>query len=82
MQHHRDHDQLAEQLRMALVDEAEQQISDLLHSQNEDVRKDAAKFILKTLGKSRGWTEQPQSQIIQQISSQDKAVMIKNIFGI
>lgn len=42
---------------MQLVDEAEEEIAQLLNSTSADIRKDVAKFILKTLGKSRGWTE-------------------------
>lgn len=45
---------------MALVDEAEEQISQLLNSTDSKIRLDTAKFILKTLGKTRGWGESPQ----------------------
>jgi hypothetical protein len=60
MTHHKDHFKLAESLRMALVDEAEEQISQLLNSTDSKIRLDTAKFILKTLGKTRGWGESPQ----------------------
>lgn len=53
----------------------------LLHSPDADTRLDVAKFILKTLGKSKGWNEQTAS-IVQQINSNDKTVEIKSIFGI
>lgn len=58
MNSHKDHAELANNLRMSLVDEAEDQVWHLLHSNDIDVKKDIAKFILKTLGKSRGWGEQ------------------------
>ena len=79
-EHHKDHFELAEQLRMTLVNEAEEQIYKLLHSNDPDTRLDVAKFILKTLGKSKGWSEQ--STFVQQINANDKTVEIKSIFGI
>ena len=71
---------LADELRMALVDEAEEQVSQLLNSTDSKIRLDTAKFILKTLGKTKGWSESP--QVVQQINADDKTVEIKSIFGI
>lgn len=59
MEHHKDHRELSDRLRLAVVDEAEEQLYSLLHSPDSSTRLDVAKFILKTLGRSRGWTEQP-----------------------
>ena len=80
MTHHKDHFKLAESLRMALVDEAEEQISQLLNSTDSKIRLDTAKFILKTLGKTRGWGESP--QVVQQINAGDEQIEIKSIFGL
>lgn len=70
---------LADELRMALVDEAEEQVSQLLNSTDSKIRLDTAKFILKTLGKTKGWSESP--QVVQNINSGDSTIDIKNIFG-
>ena len=80
MTHHKDHAKLADELRMALVDEAEEQVSQLLNSTDSKIRLDTAKFILKTLGKTKGWSESP--QVVQNINSGDSTIDIKNIFGI
>lgn len=80
MTHHKDHVKLADELRMALVDEAEEQVSQLLNSTDAKIRLDTAKFILKTLGKTRGWSESP--QVVQQINAGDNNLDIKNIFGL
>ena len=80
MTHHKDHAKLADELRMALVDEAEEQVSQLLNSTDAKIRLDTAKFILKTLGKTKGWSESP--QVVQNINSGDSTIDIKNIFGI
>ena len=53
-----------------------------MNSTDAKLRADIAKFVLKTLGKTRGWSEAPSSQIVQQISTEDKAVQIRNIFGL
>ena len=71
---------LAVELRMALVDEAEEQVSQLLNSTDAKIRLDTAKFILKTLGKTKGWSESP--QVVQNINSGDSTIDIKNIFGL
>ena len=52
----------------------------LLDSIDAKLRLDAAKFILKTLGKTKGWSESP--QVVQQINAGDNSIDIKNIFGI
>ena len=80
MTHHKDHVKLADELRMALVDEAEEQVSQLLNSTDAKIRLDTAKFILKTLGKTKGWSESP--QVVQQINAGDNSIDIKTIFGL
>lgn len=61
MANHKDHDILARSLREELVDQAEEAMWQLVNSNDIDVRKQIAMFILKTLGKSRGWNEAPSS---------------------
>ena len=80
MTHHKDHVKLADELRMALVDEAEEQVTQLLNSTDAKIRLDTAKFILKTLGKTKGWSESP--QVVQQINAGDKQIDIQTIFGL
>ena len=65
--------------RDGIVDEAESVLLEKLHSKNEVISQRCAEFILKNLGKKRGYGEQPSTQI-NVIS--DKEVEIKNIFGI
>lgn len=80
MQHHKKHRELSEKLREEIVDIAEDTMWQLLDSIDAKLRLDAAKFILKTLGKTRGWSESP--QVVQQINTNDKDVSIQQIFGL
>lgn len=80
MQHHKKHRELSEKLREEIVDIAEDTMWQLLDSTDAKLRLDAAKFILKTLGKTRGWSESP--QVVQQINTNDKDVSIQQIFGL
>lgn len=76
MTHHPKHAELADQLRMSLVDEAEQQMRDLMYSADEKTRLAAAQFVLKTLGRARGWGE-----TAQRITTDGKTVSIEQVFG-
>ncbi len=78
-EHHKDQEKLADDLRMAFVAEAEEQIWALMHSTDANMRADIAKFVLKTYGKSRGWNE---ASNVQQININDKDVSIQQIFGL
>lgn len=80
MQNHKKHRDLSEKLREEIIDIAEDMMWQLLDSPDAKLRLDAAKFILKTLGKTRGWSESP--QMIQQINAGDNSIDIKNIFGL
>lgn len=65
--------------RASLADLAEKAIFNVLSTTNDDkLRLDAAKFVLKTLGKERGWGEGPQTAV--QINAEN--VDLKQIFGI
>lgn len=71
---------LAKKLRLAMVDRAEAVVDAALGSNDEKTRLDAAKYVLKTQGKDRGWGE---AQIAQQIDVDNKGnVSVKAIFGL
>ena len=52
--------QLARQMREQIVDKAEEKMEEALSSPDGKTSLEAAKFILKTIGKGRGWTDSPQ----------------------
>lgn len=70
-------------LRQQLVDAAEDYVAALLNDPEVDARTklDLAKFILKTQGKTRGWSDANSPQIVQNISTTGD-VDIRGIFGI
>ena len=80
MDSHPDHKKLAEGLREAIVDEAENEAWEQLRSPDPEIRREMAKFVLKTLGKSRGWGEGVQAK--REIEVKDGKVDIREIFGI
>ena len=49
-----------------------------VNSENEMLAEKASEFVLKTLGKSRGWSADPSTQI----NVNSESVDIKQIFGI
>lgn len=78
MASHADHQALAEQLREELLDKAESEIAALLDSRDPEVRRDAAKFVLKELGRSRGWgSPKPVAETSVKIGETE----IRSIFG-
>ena len=64
--------------REAVVDKAEKVMTCLLDSQNEQIQQKTAEFLLKTLGRGRGYDSGP----AQHITVEDGKVDIKTIFGI
>ena len=64
--------------REAVVDKAEKVMTSLLDSQNEQIKQKTAEFLLKTLGRGRGYDV----GAAQQITVEDGKVDIKQIFGI
>ena len=64
--------------REAVVDKAEQVMTSLLYSNNEQIQQKTAEFLLKTLGRGRGYDV----GAAQQITVEDGKVDIKQIFGI
>ena len=61
----------------SLVDRAENVMASLMESENDSVRQKTAEFILKTLGKGRGWGQDPTTQVNVSSSKVD----IRQIFG-
>ena len=64
--------------REAVVDKAEHVMHSLLDSNNEQIQQKTAEFLLKTLGRGRGYDV----GAAQQITVEDGKVDIKQIFGI
>ena len=64
--------------REAVVDKAEKVMTSLLDSSNEQIQQKTAEFLLKTLGRGRGYDV----GAAQQITVEDGKVDIKQIFGI
>lgn len=77
---HREVQYRMQQKEDELVDLATVAVVDNLRSQNEQIKQRAAETILKGLGKKRGWADSP--TVVQNISSSDKEISVKNIFGI
>lgn len=68
--------------KQQLVGIAEKAILDCLNSENENIKLKAAQTTLESLGKKE-WSKNPNVIVNQNvISDSDKAVEIKNIFGI
>lgn len=64
--------------REAVVDKAEEVMHGLLLSESEAIREKSAEFILKTIGRDRGYD----TSSAQQITVSDGKVDIRQIFGI
>ena len=64
--------------REAVVDKAEKVMTSLLDSNNEQIQQKTAEFLLKTLGRGRGYDV----GAAQQITVEDGKVDIRQIFGI
>ena len=68
----------ARRAREAVVDRAEEVLHGLLLSESEAIREKTAEFILKTIGRDRGYD----TSSAQQITVSDGKVDIRQIFGI
>ena len=70
------------ELREYIIDKAEYTIVNLLDSKNEDLKFQAAKFLLNNIGKQRGYSPTP--LINQTISTNPDEIKnkITNIFGL
>ena len=68
--------------RKTITEVAQNAIMECLNSKDERVRLDAAKFTLKSLGKDKGWSENPNLAVAISIDDSEKEKKIKAIFGI
>lgn len=72
---------LLQDAREEIIDEAEKVMLEKLHSENDKVSIKAAEFILKSLGKKRGYTDQPQVEV--NVKSDGEAqIQIQQLFGL
>lgn len=69
-----------QQAKRNIISLAEAQIVSSLSNPREAL--DAAKFILERLGKSEGWSRDPNVTVGIQVDAKDKETKIKAIFGI
>lgn len=72
---------LLQEAREDIVDDAEKVLLEKLHSNNEQVSQRAAEFILKNLGKKRGYADQPQVEVNVK-SDGDAQIQIQQLFGL
>ena len=70
--------------REAVVDKAEKVMTSLLDSQNEQIQQKTAEYILKSLGKSRGWAigDYPAMQVNVSKTGDDIKVQLNTLFGL
>ena len=78
LEKHPDVKEICKSSREAVVDRAEARMLQAVDSQNEMLAEKASEFVLKTLGKSRGWGQDPSTQI----NVNSESVDIKAIFGL
>ena len=72
---------LLQDAREDIIDEAEKVLLEKLHSDNDQVAQRAAEFILKSLGKKRGYADQPQVEVNVK-SDGETQVQIQQLFGL
>lgn len=71
------------QAKQNLVSKAEKVLFDNLDSENPVVQQRAAETVLKSkFAQEQGWNQTPSTVIQQNISTDNKEIQIKNIFGI
>lgn len=68
--------------RKTITEVAQNTIMECLNSKDERVRLDAAKFTLKSLGKDKGWSENPNLAVAISIDDSEKEKKIRAIFGL
>ena len=78
LEKHPDVKEICKSSRESVVDRAEARMLQAVDSDNEMLAEKASEFVLKTLGKSRGWGQDPSAQI----NVNSESVDIKAIFGI
>ena len=78
LEKHPDVKEICKSSREAVVDRAEARMLQAVNSENEMLAEKASEFVLKTLGKSRGWGQDPSTQI----NVNSESVDIRQIFGL
>lgn len=79
---HYDLEASIDEARKNIVSKAESVLLDALSSTDEKTRIDAAKYTLERLGKTIGWSTNPNVAMTIQVSPGEKEAQIKAIFGI
>ena len=72
---------LLQDAREDIIDEAEKVLLEKLHSDNDQVAQRAAEFILKSLGKKRGYADQPQVEVNVKNEGETQ-IQIQQLFGL
>ena len=78
LEKHPDVKEICKSSREAVVDRAEARMLQAVNSDNEMLAEKASEFVLKTLGRGRGWGQDPSTQI----NVNSESVDIKAIFGL
>ena len=78
LEKHPDVKEICKSSREAVVDRAEARMLQAVNSDNEMLAEKASEFVLKTLGRGRGWGQDPSTQI----NVNSESVDIKQIFGL
>ena len=83
LEEHQELKQVMLDAREAVVDKAEKVMTSLLDSQNEQIQQKTAEYILKSLGKSRGWAigDYPAMQVNVSKTGDDIRVQLNTLFG-
>ena len=68
--------------REAVVDKAEQVMTSLLDSHNEQIQQKTAEFLLKTLGRGRGYDVGAAMQVNVSKTGDDIKVQLNTLFGL
>ena len=68
--------------REAVVDKAQQVMTSLLYSNNEQIQQKTAEFLLKTLGRGRGYDVGAAMQVNVSKTGDDIKVQLNTLFGL
>lgn len=84
LEKHPDVKEICERSREAVVDRAEARMLQAVNSENEVLAEKASEFVLKTLGKGRGWAigDYPAMQVNVSKTGDDIKVQLNTLFGL
>ena len=84
LEKHPDVKEICKSSREAVVDRAEARMLQAVNSGNEMLAEKASEFVLKTLGKSRGWAigDYPAMQVNVSKTGDDIRVQLNTLFGL